>query len=67
MSWLSFILRSKKKLKQYELTDESSEERQISALLRYFFKIDPDLLSDDEFYMRWGELKWCLKKFDKMK
>ncbi len=39
-----------------------SEIRQINALLRYHFKIDPDILSDEEWAMRWNELEWVLKK-----
>jgi len=35
--------------------------RRINALLRFYFKIEPDLLSDEEWGERWGELHWVLK------
>lgn len=41
---------------------DSSEERQIAALLRYYFHLDPDTLTEDEFWMRWYELDWVLIK-----
>ncbi|WP_158600311.1 hypothetical protein [Fibrisoma montanum] len=34
---------------------------EINALLRYFFHIDPDALSDEDFALRWRELQWVLK------
>jgi len=37
------------------------EIRKISALLRYYFKIDPDTLDDDMFAKMWNDLKYCLK------
>jgi hypothetical protein len=48
--------------KKWEISDDTHYERKISALLRFYFKIDPDLLSDREFWMRWGDLKYCLEK-----
>lgn len=41
---------------------DSSEVRQISALLRYYFHLNPDELNEVEFYERWAELEWVLKK-----
>jgi hypothetical protein len=33
----------------------------IDALLRYHFHIDPDMLDDETWAMRWNELKEVLK------
>lgn len=38
--------------------DTEDEIRKIDALLRYHFHLDPSQLSDDEWAMRWNELKW---------
>lgn len=59
--------RDKKKLLDHSITDveypiEGSGMRQIDALLRFHFKIDPDLLDDDAWAKRWGELDWVLMK-----
>nr|DAE28544.1 MAG TPA: hypothetical protein [virus sp. ctOZh10]DAX94446.1 MAG TPA: hypothetical protein [Caudoviricetes sp.]DAX96964.1 MAG TPA: hypothetical protein [Caudoviricetes sp.] len=34
----------------------------MDAQLRYFFKINPDLLTDEEWAMRVEELKWIRAK-----
>jgi hypothetical protein len=34
--------------------------RKINAMLRYHFKIDPDLLDDEDWLLRWRELQWVL-------
>lgn len=33
--------------------------RKKSAWIRYYFNIDPDLLSELEFEMRYSEIKYC--------
>lgn len=30
----------------------------IDALIRFHFKENPDLLTDEEYAIRWKELKW---------
>jgi hypothetical protein len=30
----------------------------MDALIRFFFKENPDLLTDDEYAIRWKELIW---------
>jgi hypothetical protein len=35
---------------------------QMDGLLRFYFKVDPDKLSDEEFSQRWAQLNWVLKK-----
>ena len=37
------------------------EIRKINALLRFHFKMDPDLLSDEEWAISWEDLKWALE------
>lgn len=44
------------------MTDRSCEERIISAWLRYCFHIDPDALTEEEFWARWYELRYCMNK-----
>jgi hypothetical protein len=39
---------------------------QWSAWLRFYFKINPDELNEDEFIERWVELEYCLKKLEKL-
>lgn len=34
----------------------------IDALIRFFFKENPDLLTDDEYAIRWNELRWLSKE-----
>jgi hypothetical protein len=55
----------KKKLEDAALDDSeeitSTDVRKINALLRIYFHINPDELSDTEWAMRWKELVWCLK------
>jgi hypothetical protein len=38
--------------------------RKISALIRFYFKEDPDKLSDEEWAKRWNDLTYALS-FDK--
>lgn len=37
------------------------------AWIRFYFKIDPDQLSEEDFYLRWIELSYCLKKTGRLK
>jgi hypothetical protein len=62
-------------LDKYNLGDPEDEETgkdlaRMRALIRYYFKTDPDSLSDEEFARLWGELNFCLalegRKFEKM-
>jgi hypothetical protein len=34
----------------------------IDAWIRYYFKEDADKLDEDKFWLRWSQLKFCLKK-----
>jgi len=34
----------------------------MNTLIRFHFKENPALLSDDEFAQRWCELEWVLKQ-----
>jgi hypothetical protein len=40
----------------------NSGDAQICAMIRYYFKIDPDALTDEQFYMRWSEIDWLISK-----
>ncbi len=40
--------------------EDKGELRKIDTYLRLYFNIDPDALSDDDWAMRWNELKWAL-------
>jgi hypothetical protein len=33
----------------------------MGALLRFYFQIEPDGLSEDEFWKQWGRLEYVLK------
>lgn len=35
---------------------------QIDAMLAYYFKINPDDLSDEEYAMKFAQMKYVLKK-----
>ena len=50
----------KKKLEGYRLTHNSSEESKWSARLRYHFHIDPDQLTDEDFWQRVAELRFVM-------
>lgn len=54
----------KKKLTKWKVSELDTEDelRKRNALLRYHFHLNPDLLSDDEWAQRWGELEWVLKQ-----
>jgi hypothetical protein len=41
---------------------ENDAIAQMDGLLRFYFKIDTDSLSDEEFSQRWAQLNWVLKK-----
>jgi len=43
---------------------KKDEVRQIDALLRFYFRIDPDELNDNDWAERWRELQYCLKRED---
>jgi len=51
----------KKKLKFYKDYLEADELAQQNALIRFYFKVNPDKLSDSEFCERWEELMFVLK------
>ena len=36
--------------------------RIANAMIRYYFHLDPDILSDEEWAMRYNELIWVRKK-----
>jgi hypothetical protein len=40
----------------------NSGDAQIGAMIRYYFKIDPDTLTDEQFYLRWAEIDWLISK-----
>jgi len=43
--------------------DEEKEWLRIAnAMIRYYFHLDPDILSDEEWAMRYNELIWVRKK-----
>lgn len=44
-----------------QLMEGSYEIRQVNALLRFHFKLDPDKLNDDEWAEAWADLKYALK------
>lgn len=39
----------------------SYEIRQVNALLRFHFKLDPDELNDDQWAQAWGDLQFALQ------
>lgn len=51
-----------KKIAEYTITTESSEESQIDAYIRYYFHENPDNMTDDEYWKAWGQLKFVLKQ-----
>lgn len=34
----------------------------MDAMLAYYFKVNPDELSDEEYGMKFAQMKWVLKK-----
>lgn len=52
----------KKALSRFAINDKNNrdEVRQIDALLRFYFAVDPDTLDDNEWAARWNELKFAL-------
>lgn len=63
-------LRSKKNefeetIKSFLITSgiksETDELRKMNALVRFYYKIDPSTLTDDEFAKIWGELRFALE------
>lgn len=57
----------KKKLEQYEITDQSSELKKWSALIRFYFHENPANMSEDEFYEAYGQLVYALNRTAQMK
>jgi hypothetical protein len=57
----------KKKIDSAKLIVSNGEFSKREALIRYFFHEDPNKLSDEEFCIRWEQLKYCLKMDGKMK
>ena len=39
----------------------------MAALIRFFFKVNPDEMTEDEFAKAWGQLQYALKKTGQMK
>jgi hypothetical protein len=35
---------------------------QIDAMLAYYFKVDPDTLPDEEYAIKFAQMKWVLRK-----
>lgn len=56
----------KKKIDKFKITDESVAMRRWEAWLRFYFKIDTSLLTEDEVIERWCELEYCLKQLGKI-
>lgn len=40
----------------------NSGDAQIAALIKYQFKLDPDTMTDNEFYRNWAQIEWLMKK-----
>jgi hypothetical protein len=38
---------------------------QIDAMLVYYFKVNPDELTDEEYAMKFSQMKWVLKEESK--
>ena len=36
----------------------SNPVRMVNAMLRYYFHLDPDTLTDEQWQARWEELQW---------
>ena len=51
----------KKKLDKYQELLEADEYAQKSALIRFYFRVNPDKLSDTMFARRFEELMYVLK------
>lgn len=45
---------------RYTITEDSSDETRIGALIHCCLNIDPDQLTDDEFWKLWGRVKFYL-------
>lgn len=56
-------LTSKKGISQSSISNDDNEDevKKVNALLRFYFKIDPSELSDEDWFNRWDELKFALK------
>lgn len=48
--------------KKYKTAVANSGEEQAAALIKYHLHIDPDKLSDEEFYKEWARLEWVMIK-----
>ncbi len=47
--------------KAKEMINNSGDE-QIAAIIKYYFKVDPDTLTDSEFYRTWSQAEWLMNK-----
>jgi hypothetical protein len=45
---------------RYQVDDDSSDETRISALIHCCLRVDPDELTDDDFWKLWGRVKYYL-------
>lgn len=48
-----------------EKDDGKDELRKVSTLIRHYLHIEPDSLSDEQWVMRWNEVKWLMEWQDK--
>ena len=59
----------KKIIDRYRIDEDASDESKISALIRCVLHTDPDLMTDEEFYRAWFQVKYFMSlayqvKFD---
>lgn len=45
---------------RYTVNEDSSDETRISALIHCCLHIDPDTLTDEDFWKCWGRVKYYM-------
>ena len=51
------------KIKEFDI--DNDEGAQIDALLRFHFKVNPDGLSDEEYFRLYAQLEWVIRMENK--
>lgn len=58
---------TKKKVAEAERFVQNGELIKIDAWLRYYYHEKTELLDEETYWIRWSQLKFCLKALGKLK